>query len=86
MNRVLLRGDWTPDGRRLLVVGPKEGGMQLLSVGVDGGAAREAGVQFAGGINGVSVSPDGARLAISASESGGGAEVWVLSGLIGAGR
>jgi Tol biopolymer transport system component len=85
-NGVLLRGDWTPDGSRLLFVGRKGGGMQLLSVGLHDDAAREAGVGFKGGINGVSVSPDGARLAISASEGAGGAEVWVLSGLMGAVR
>ncbi len=85
VNRVLLRGDWTPDGRRLLVVGPGEGGMQLLSVGVDDGAVGEAGARFAS-INGVSVHPDGTRVAISAVDGDDAPEVWVLTGLMGGTR
>ena len=83
--RPLLRGDWMPDSRRLLIVGAKQGGMELLSFGLDDGAIREAGARFAS-IHWASVHPDGRRVAISATESSAGAEIWVLSGLVGAAR
>jgi Tol biopolymer transport system component len=83
--RPLLRGGWTPDGRRLLIVGRARGGNQLVSIGIADGVARVAGGRFAN-INGVSLHPDGTRVAISAAESTAGPEVWVLSGTGGGAR
>jgi Tol biopolymer transport system component len=78
--RPRLRGGWTPDGRRLLIVGRGRGSNQLVSIGLADGDARVAGGRFAN-INGVSLHSDGTRVAISAAESTAGPEVWVLSGL-----
>ncbi len=69
---------WTPDGRHVLFtkgVWPK---LELWRISAEGGAPQRLGLAMDGRNHGLSVHPDGRRLAFSASIGGNQTEVWVM--------
>ncbi len=73
-----------PDGRHLLFSKGRRQNMELWRIPVDGGEPEKLGLAMVGlGLSGLSVHPDGKRIAFSA---GGGAgptvELWVIENFL----
>ncbi len=73
-----------PDGRHLLFSKGPRGNMELWRIPVDGGEPEKLGLAMARlGLFGLSVHPDGQRIAFSAGAAGPPtSEVWVMENFL----
>ncbi len=73
---------WTPDGRYVVVGGPRVAGKpdELWGIPAAGGEPHKInlGIQA----RQMSLHPDGSRIALSSHEPGGGGEIWVMENFL----
>ena len=73
---------WTPDGRHLLFLGKREDeATELWRIPVEGGKPQNLGLTMKK-MNGLSVHPDGHRIAFTGFGSGRSPEVWVMENFL----
>lgn len=71
---------WTHDGRGVLVPERIKEDWRLIRLPLDGGAAAPAGLQGAGDLQGIDVSPNGKRVAFSSSKTV--SELWAVGNML----
>jgi hypothetical protein len=74
---------WMPDGRHLLFSKGRRQNMELWRIPVDGGEPEKLGLAMVGlGLFGLSVHPDGQRIAFSRAGLGPTVELWVMENFL----
>ncbi len=74
---------WMPDGRHLLFSKGRRQNMELWRIPVDGGEPEKLGLTMGGlGLSGLSVHPDGQRIAFSRAGLGPTVELWVMENFL----